>query len=36
MKVALLLKRVIFAPEHVIYSRDTEEQKLWFIESGAV
>ena len=36
IKLSHNLKRVIFAPEHIIYSRETEEKKLWLIESGTV
>lgn len=35
-KLALVLKRVVFAPEHIIYSRGNDDIKLWLIESGKV
>ena len=35
-RLSLYLKRVIFAPEHLIYSHKTQEQKLWFLESGVI
>lgn len=35
-RITQFLKKIAFAPEHVIYSHTTTEKKLWFIEQGAV
>ena len=35
-RLARVLKRVMFAPEHIIYSRESSEMKLWLLESGEV
>lgn len=36
MSITHKLKRVILAPEDILYSRSTKERKLWFIEKGTV
>ena len=30
------IKRTILAPEYILYSRNTTERKLWFIENGTI
>jgi hypothetical protein len=34
LKLAHLMKKVILAPEHIVYSRNSVDRKLWFIENG--
>lgn len=36
VKLTQMLKKVILAPEHVIYNRNTMDRRLWFIESGSI
>jgi hypothetical protein len=36
MDLTLLMKKVILAPENVLYSRSSVEKKLWIIENGVI
>lgn len=36
VKLTQMLKKVVLAPEHIIYNRYTTDRKLWFIESGSI
>jgi hypothetical protein len=36
LKLAHLMKKIILAPEHIVYSRQSVDRKLWFIENGII
>jgi hypothetical protein len=31
-----VIKNVIFAPEHILYSRNSKDRKFWLINSGLI
>lgn len=36
LRLAHFMKKVILAPEHILYSRKSVDRKLWFIENGKI
>lgn len=36
LKLAHLMKKIILAPEHIVYSRNSLDRKLWFLENGEI
>lgn len=36
LRLAHIIKKVILAPEHILYSRNSVDHKLWFIENGKI
>ena len=34
--IAQYLKRIILAPEYLLYTRNSTDRKIWFIENGTV